>query len=89
VLIYAVQFASLCISISYIQDKLFAFSQPCIQKLKTGTAKGERLWMATHLDQSNHLANRQQVLGYAVHFASLSCEKGWAKTILLNQTGMV
>jgi hypothetical protein len=44
--------------------------------------------MATHKDQSNHLANRQEVLGYAVHFASLSCEKGWAKTILLSQTRM-
>jgi hypothetical protein len=44
--------------------------------------------MATHLDQSNYLANQQHVLGYAVHFASLSCEKCWAKTIFLSQTRM-
>jgi hypothetical protein len=28
--------------------------------------------MATHLDQSNYLANQQQVLGFAVPFTSLS-----------------
>ncbi len=33
--------------------------------------KGGRLVIATHMDQSNHLANQQQVLGFAVPFASL------------------
>jgi hypothetical protein len=39
---------------------------------ETGTAKGSRLLIATHLNQSNHLANLQEVLGFAVPFASLS-----------------
>ncbi len=43
-----------------------------IDKTETGTAKGGRLLIATHLDQSNHLTNQQQVLGVAVPFASLS-----------------
>jgi hypothetical protein len=34
--------------------------------------KGERILVATHLDQSNHIANEQQMLGFVVHFASLS-----------------
>ncbi len=38
---------------------------------KMKTAKGERLLIATHLDQSNNLANQQQVLGFAMPFASL------------------
>ncbi len=41
-------------------------------KIKTGTEKGGRLLEATHLDQSNHLANQQQVLGFAMPFASFS-----------------
>jgi hypothetical protein len=41
-------------------------------KTNTGTIKGRRLLIATHLDQSNHLANQQQVLGFAMPFASLS-----------------
>jgi hypothetical protein len=41
-------------------------------KTEIGTAKGGRLLLATHLDQSNHLANQQQVLGFALPFASLS-----------------
>ncbi len=38
---------------------------------KMKTAKGERILIATHTDQSNILANQQQVLGFAMHFASL------------------
>jgi hypothetical protein len=34
--------------------------------------KGKRILVATHLDQSNHIANEQQMLGFVVHFASLS-----------------
>jgi len=41
-------------------------------KTNTRTMKGMRLLIATHLDQSNHLANQQQVLGFAMPFASLS-----------------
>jgi hypothetical protein len=41
-------------------------------RTETGTAKGGRLLIATHTDQSNHLANQQQVLGFAVPFASFS-----------------
>jgi len=49
---------------------VFIFSER--QKIETGTAKGGRILTATHLDQSNHLANQQQVLGFALPFASLS-----------------
>jgi hypothetical protein len=41
-------------------------------KTNTGTIKGRRLLIATQLDQTNHLANQQQVLGFAMPFASLS-----------------
>jgi hypothetical protein len=41
-------------------------------KTETGTAKGRTLLTATHPDQSNCLANQQQVLGFTVPFASLS-----------------
>jgi hypothetical protein len=40
-------------------------------KTEIGTEKGQRLLRAIHLDQSNHLANQQQVLYCAVPFASL------------------
>jgi hypothetical protein len=36
------------------------------------TAKGERLLITTHINQSNNLANQEQVLGFVVPFASLS-----------------
>jgi hypothetical protein len=36
------------------------------------TAKGVRILMAIHIEQSNHLANQQQVLSFVVSFASLS-----------------
>jgi hypothetical protein len=41
-------------------------------KTEIGTRKGGRLPIATHLHQSNHLANQQQVLGFAMPFASLN-----------------
>ncbi len=41
-------------------------------KSEIGIAKGGRLLIAIHLDQSNYLANRQQVLGFDVSFTSLS-----------------
>jgi hypothetical protein len=41
------------------------------RKTETGTTKGQRLLIAIHLDQSNHLATQQQVLCCAVPFASL------------------
>jgi hypothetical protein len=41
-------------------------------KTETGIAKGGRLLITTHLDQSNHLANQQPLLGFALPFASLS-----------------
>ncbi len=43
-----------------------------IHKTETGTWKGGRLLIETRLDQSNHVANQQQVLSFAVSFASLS-----------------
>jgi len=46
------------------------FPSPPI-KLKPGLQIGGRLVIATHLDQSNHLANQEQVLGFAVPFTSL------------------
>jgi hypothetical protein len=36
-------------------------------KLKLGLHIGGRLLIATHLDQSNYLANQQQVLGFVVY----------------------
>jgi hypothetical protein len=50
-------------------------------KTETGTAKGGRLLIAILLNQSNHLANQQQVLGFAVPFATLSilCENAGSK----------
>ncbi len=41
-------------------------------KTETGIAKGGRLLIKTHLDQSDHLANQQPLLGFALPFASLS-----------------
>jgi hypothetical protein len=60
-----------CNSISHIQDIVTYF--PIVAHTsETGTAKGGRLLIATHLNQSNHLANLQEVLGFAVPFASLT-----------------
>ncbi len=43
---------------------------------KMKSANGERLLIATHLDQSNKLANQQQVLGFAMPLpASEFCPK--------------
>ncbi len=41
-------------------------------KTEIGITKGKRLLITTHLDQSNHLANQQPLLGFALPFASLS-----------------
>jgi hypothetical protein len=43
-------------------------------KLKLGLQIGGRLLTATHLNQSNYLANQEQVLGLAAPFTSL-CSK--------------
>lgn len=59
-------------------------------KTEIGTAKGQRLLIAIHLDQSNHLVNQQQVLCCAVPFASLSTlgtNAGSFETISQSQTG--
>ncbi len=69
---------------------LYVFPTPPI-KLELGLQIGGRLLIATHLNQSNYLANEHQLLpGFVVSFTSLSerCKKCWAETILLNQTGM-
>jgi hypothetical protein len=59
-------------------------------KTEIGTVNHGRLLLATHINQSNHLAHRQQVLGFAVPFGQPQhpVQKCWAKTILLNQTDM-
>jgi hypothetical protein len=44
----------------------YLLSPDITHKTKIGTAKGERLLIDTHLDQSNHLTNQQQVLGFLV-----------------------
>jgi hypothetical protein len=50
-------------------------------KTETGTAKVGRLLIATHLDQSNNPVNQQQVISFAVAFASLNilCENAGPK----------
>jgi hypothetical protein len=68
---------------------LYFFPTPPI-KLQLGLQIGGRLLIATHLDQSNYLANQQQVLGFAMPFTTLSTVYNcWAKTILLSQTSML
>jgi hypothetical protein len=65
----------------------FLFSN-LTHKTKNGTANGGRLQIATHLYQSNYLANQQQVLGFFEPFSSISkyhVQKCWVKTILLYQ----
>jgi hypothetical protein len=49
----------------------FSFSTPPI-KLKLVLVINARLLITTHLDQSNYLANQQQMLGFVVPFTSLS-----------------
>jgi hypothetical protein len=61
-------------------------------KTEIGTAKGQRLLIAIHLDQSNHLGNQQQVLCFAVPFASLSTlgtNAGSFETFSQSQMGIV
>jgi hypothetical protein len=41
-------------------------------KLKLGVQMGGRLLTATHLEQSNYLANQQQVSGFSMPFTSLT-----------------
>jgi len=50
--------------------------------------KGKRILVATHLDQSNRVTNEQQVLGFVVHFASLSIlyKNVGPKPFLISQT---
>jgi hypothetical protein len=57
----------------FLQSKIsYLLSSNLTHKTEIGTRKGGRLLIATHLDQSNHLANQQQVLGFAMPFASLN-----------------
>jgi hypothetical protein len=56
-----------CNSISYIQDSYLLF---CNLTHKIETTKGGRLLIASHLDESKHVANQQKLLGFAVSFAS-------------------
>ncbi len=80
-----------CRDISHIQVLFFyLFPTPPI-KLKLGLHIGQRLLIGTHLDQSNYLANQQQVLhALLCHVpTSAPCSKCWAKTIFLSQTGNV
>jgi hypothetical protein len=44
----------------FVTSKIsYLFFPNLTQKTETSTAKGRRLVIATHLDQSNHLANQQ------------------------------
>jgi hypothetical protein len=52
--------------------QLFTFFPTLPIKLKLGLQIGGRLLIATELDQSNYLADQQQVSGFAVPFTSLS-----------------
>ncbi len=69
---------------------VYVFLTPPI-KIKLGLQIGGRLLIETHLDQSNTLANKQQVCQALLCLspASANSAKCWAKTILLSQTGMV
>jgi hypothetical protein len=50
---------------------IYCFPTPHI-KLKLQLQIGERLLIATHLNQSHYLANQQQMLGFAVPRTNLS-----------------
>jgi hypothetical protein len=66
----------------FLTDKISYLLFPNLtHKTETGTAKGGRLLIATLLNQSNHRAKQQQVLGFAVPFATLSilCENAGSK----------
>jgi hypothetical protein len=52
-----------CKNISRFQVKVFFFSQPHPIKPKLGMRWGEKLLITTHLDQSDYVANEQEVLG--------------------------
>jgi hypothetical protein len=69
---------SITSSAHYVTAKIFLaskfsyllFPNPPL-KLKLALQKGWKLLIGTHLDQSNYLANQQEVLDFAVQFTSL------------------
>jgi hypothetical protein len=77
--------------ISYIEDSLFNFFPT--PPYKIGTAKGRRLLIATHLDQSDRLAYQPQDLGFWLAFhqaSSILYKNAQPETyILLSQTNML
>jgi hypothetical protein len=56
----------------FSHPRLVIYFFPTSPIKETVTAKGVRILMAIHMEQSNHLANQQQVLSFVVSFASLS-----------------
>jgi hypothetical protein len=78
-------------AIVFLTSKISSLLFPNLtRKSKTGTEKGGRLPIATHLDQSNHLANQQQVLGFAMPFASFSilCKNDGRINLTINKQKM-
>jgi hypothetical protein len=69
------QYVTLQKYFSYPSLAIYFFQTPPI-KLKLVLQIGRRLLTATHLNQSNYLANQQQVIGFAVCFTNLNflCE---------------
>jgi hypothetical protein len=60
-------------------------------KLKLGLQICAKILISTHLeqpDQTKHLANHQQVLGFTASFTRIS-QNARSKTILLSQTSML
>ncbi len=66
-----VQYVTMQKYFSHPSSIIYFFLTPPI-KIKLGLQIGRRLLIDTRLDQSNTLANRQQVLGFAAPFTSLS-----------------
>jgi hypothetical protein len=64
------QYLTLQKHFSHLSLVIYFFPTPPI-KLKLGLQVGGRPLIATHLDQSNYLANQQQVLSFAVPITSL------------------
>jgi hypothetical protein len=78
-------------AIVFLTSKIsYLFIPNFTHNTETATAKGRKLLIATHLDQSNYLVNQQQVLGFVVPLANLTTilVNAGLKTILLSQTGM-
>jgi hypothetical protein len=69
------QYVTLQKYFSYPSLVIYFFRTPPI-KLKLVLQIGRRLLIASHLNQSNYLANQQQVIGFAVLFTNLNilCE---------------